>query len=79
MNKIEETCEYKCLGKFNFEEIFDFQLIYISKSKCRPSLKFLKTLFTISAYPVNKKTYLSTSPVTKLSWSFPMMLQTVTL
>ena len=64
MHKIEETCEYKCLGKFNFEEIFDFQL---------------KTLFTISAYPVNKKTYLSTSPVTKLSWSFPMMLQTVTL
>ena len=34
MNKVEETCEYQCLRKIKLVEMFDFQLIYIRKSKC---------------------------------------------
>ena len=43
MNKVKETCGYESLRKIQFLEIFDFELIYISKSKCSPFLKFLPT------------------------------------
>ena len=43
MNEVEDTCDYQCWRKIKFLEIFHFQLIYISKSKNSPSLKFLQT------------------------------------
>ena len=44
----KETCEYhQCLRKMNLKENFDFQLIYQTKSKCRPFSKYLPTCLMI--------------------------------
>ena len=34
--------KYQCSRKINFKEIFDFQRVYLTKSKCRPSLESLQ-------------------------------------
>ena len=94
------------MRKISVWEIFDFQCIYLTKLKYRPSLKYLQTFkmirdyMTVSVYlfqlvkynPVFVTTmgihYFSSSSqktnlherfhtVTKLQWTFSMMLQTV--
>ena len=43
----KENCEYQCLRKMSFLEIFHFQGIYLSRLQCRPSLKSLPTFTMI--------------------------------
>ena len=58
MNKVEENCKYQCLRKIKFKEIFDFQLIYVRKSKCWPSLKFMQTFKGLEMVPGSVSVYL---------------------
>ena len=40
-------CQQRNQRKLSFQEIFDFHCFCVNKSKCRPSLKFLRTVITI--------------------------------
>ena len=48
----KETCEYQRVTKISFLEIFDLLCIYLTKLRCRPSLKSLQT-FIIIIYDMN--------------------------